>query len=117
MLCHVYAGSGFGETLFVFTISKDSVIAILVSNGAVVDCFCASIAHVRCLVKSIASFLNEVRTSLIAGWTSGTFDTAENDFSTGVAFFTMISVNTEVVSIVEAAFMIPITKPVQLDFF
>ena len=117
MLCHVYAGSGFGETFFVFTISKDSIIAILVSNGAVVDCFCASIAHVRCLVKSIASFLNEVRTSLIAGWTSGTFDTAENDLATGIDFFAMISVDAKVMCIVKTAFVIPVAEPVQPDFF
>lgn len=117
MLCHVYAGSGFGETFFVFTISKDSIVAILVGNGAVVDCFWASVTHVRSFVKPTTSFLDEVRASLIAGWTGGTLDTTENDFSAGVDFFAMISVNTEVVRIVEAAFVIPITKPVQPDFF
>lgn len=117
MLGHVYAGSGFGEAFFVFTISKDSVIAILMGNGAMVDCFCASVAYVRRFIKSIASFLNEIRTSLIAGRTSGTFDTTENDFSTGVGLFTMISVNTKVVRIIETAFVTPITKPVQFNFF
>lgn len=116
MLGHVYTGSGFRETLFVFAVSKDSIIAILVSNRAVIDSLWTSITYIRCAVESFAPFFDKVRTGLVAGRTGGAFDTTENDFATCIDFFTMISVNTEVMCIIKATFVIPITQSVQPDF-
>lgn len=65
----------------------------------------------------ITSFLDKVRTCLVAGWTGGTFDTAENNLATGIDFFAMISVDAKVMCIVKTAFVIPVAEPVQPDFF
>ena len=54
---------------------------------------------------------------VVAGWTGGTFDTAENDLATGIDFFAMISVDAKVMCIVKTAFVIPVAEPVQPDFF
>jgi hypothetical protein len=70
----------------------------------------------------VTSFFDKVRTCLVAGWTGGTFDTAENDLATGIDFFAMISVDAKVMCIVKTAFVIPafvipVAEPVQPDFF
>lgn len=59
-------------------------------NRAVIDCFWTTITHIRCFIESVTSFFDKVRTCLVAGWTGGTFDTAENDLATGIDFFAMI---------------------------
>ena len=114
---HVYTGSGLRETFFVFAISKNRIIAVFVGNRAVIDCFLTPDTHIRCFIKSVTSFFDKVRTCLVAGWTGGTFDTAENDLATGIDFFAMISVDAKVMCIVKTAFVIPVAEPVQSDFF
>lgn len=73
--------------------------------------------RIRCFIESVTSFFDKVRTCLVAGWTGGTFDTAENDLATGIDFFAMISVDAKVMCIVKTAFVIPVAEPVQPDFF
>ncbi|MFQ9837836.1 MAG: ATP-binding protein [Agathobacter rectalis] len=73
--------------------------------------------HNASLNALITSFFDKVRTCLVAGWTGGTFDTAENDLATGIDFFAMISVDAKVMRIVKTAFVIPVAEPVQPDFF
>lgn len=85
-------------------------------NRAVIDCFWTTITHIRCFIESVTSFFDKVRTCLVAGWTGGTFDTAENDLATGIDFFAMISVDAKVMCIVKTAFVIPVAEPVQPDF-
>ena len=114
---HVYTGSGLRETFFVFAISKNRIIAVFVGNRAVIDCFWTTITHIRCFIESVTSFFEKVRTCLVAGWTGGTFDTAENDLATGIDFFAMISVDAKVMCIVKTAFVIPVAEPVQPNFF
>ena len=86
-------------------------------NRAVIDCFWTTITHIRCFIESVTSFFDKVPTCLVAGWTGGTFDTAENDLATGIDFFAMISVDAKVMCIVKTAFVIPVAEPVQPDFF
>ena len=86
-------------------------------NGTMIDFHWAAITYIRRLIKSAAPFLFEILTGLVAGWTGGTFDTAENDLATGIDFFAMISVDAKVMCIVKTAFVIPVAEPVQPDFF
>ena len=76
-----------------------------------------STCFIRRFIESVTSFFDKVRTCLVAGWTGGTFDTAENDLATGIDFFAMISVDAKVMCIVKTAFVIPVAEPVQPDFF
>ena len=79
------------------------------SDGAVIDCFGASIADIRSLVKAVTPFLYKIRTGLIAGRTGCTFDVAEDNLATYICFLTVIPMNAEVVCIKKGAFMVPVT--------
>ena len=79
-------------------------------NGAMIDFHWTTIAYIRCPIKSAAPFLFVILTGLVAGWTGCTFDTAENDFSTGICFFAVIAVYTKVFGIIESSFVVPVRK-------
>ena len=59
----------------------------------------------------------EVLTGLIAGGTGSAFDTAEDDLTTGIGLFTVITMDTEVLGIIKGALVIPVRETVSLYLF
>lgn len=114
-LCHVDAASGVPELFVVLSVCKTSVVGILMCNGAVVDLFGASVADIGSLIQAITAFFFEVLAGLIAGGARSAFDTAEDDLAAGIGLFTVITMNTEVLSIIKGAFVIPVGQAVSLD--
>ena len=86
------------------------------SNGTVIDGFWTSITDVRSLIKPVTLFFNEIGAGLVTGWTGGTLDVAEYDFSAYICFSAVVSVNAEVAGVKEGSFVIPITYTMELHF-
>ena len=82
-----------------------------------IDLLWASIANIRSLVQTTASFLFKVFASLVACRTGSTFHTAKNDFAAGIGFLTMIAMDTEVLSIIKSTLVIPVRQPLSLCLF
>lgn len=70
--------------------------------------FYTSIADIRCFVESLALFLFEVPTGLIASGAGCALNTADNDLFADICPLTMTAMNTEVIGIIEATFVISI---------
>ena len=117
MLCHVYTSPGRRQTFLVFAVCKDSIITVLVSNGTTIDSFRTPFTNVRSLIKTVTLFFNEIGAGLVTGWTGGTLDVAEYDFSAYICFSAVVSVNAEVASVKEGSFMIPIAYTMEFHFF
>ena len=81
-----------------------------------IDGFWTAITDVRSLIKPATLFFNEIGAGLVTGWTGGTFDAAEYDFSAYICFSAVISVNAEVAGVKEGSFVIPITYTMELHF-
>lgn len=87
------------------------------SDSTMIDLLRTAIAYIRSLIQPSTPLFLEVFTGLITGWTGSTFNTAKKYFSAGIGPFTMITMNAEVFSIVERAFVIPVGKTVRSNFF
>ena len=81
-------------------------------DGAVVYGFGASVADIRRLIKAAAAFPYKVRTGLVAGRAGSTFHITEDELTAHVRFPAMVTVDTEVMGIIESAFMVPVAEPV-----
>ena len=81
---------------------------VFMCNGTSGDVFFTAIADIGCLIQPFTSFTYKVLTGSIAGRAGSTFYTADDDFFTGIRFFTVISVNTEIFCVVKRAFMKPV---------
>ena len=77
----------------------------------------AAIADIRGLVQTAASFPGKISACLVTGWTGGALDPAKDDLATDICFSTVISVDAEVMGIVEGALVIPVAEPVLFDLF
>lgn len=86
-------------------------------DGAMIYGFRASIANIRCLIEAVTTFPYKIRTGLVTDGTGSTFHITENELTAHIRFPAMIAVDTEVVGVIESAFMIPVTKTVSPDFF
>lgn len=117
MLCDADAGTGIMETLPVFPVSELGIIAVFMGDGAMVDSFWAAVTDIRSLIQTGTPLSCKVGAGLVAGRAGGAFDAAQDDPATGIGFLTVITVDTEVVGIIESAFMIPVTEAVQPDLF
>lgn len=117
MLCHADAGAGIRKELPVLSVSEFGIITVFVCNGAVVYGFRASITDIGCLIKTFTAFPYKVRTGLVAGGTGSTFYITEDEFTAYVYFPALIAVDTEVMGIIESAFMIPVAETVSPDLF
>lgn len=111
------AGTGARKRFPISAISGFGIVVIFMGNRAVVYEFWATIADIRSPVQTVAAFLFEVRTGLIAGRAGSAFHTAKNDFSTGIFLFAMIPMNTEVMGVIEGTFVVPIGKATGFDLF
>ena len=78
--------------------------------------FYTSIADIRRFVESLALFLFEVPTGLIASRAGCAFNTADNDLLADICLLAVIAMNTEVIGIIEATFVIPIRSATLLHF-
>ena len=116
-LCHVYAVSGSAECLFVFTVGETCIVHILVCDGAFMDCLVAAIADIRGFVQPAAAFPDKIAACLVAGRAGSAFDPAEDDLATDIRFSAMVSVDAEVVGVVEGALVIPVAEAVFFDLF
>ena len=117
MLCQADAGTGILQTFPVLSVSKLSIIAVLMSDGAVVDRPGTAVADIRSLIKPVAAFPAEVGTGLVAGRTGGTFDVTQNDLAAYIGLSAVIAVYAEVVGIVKSAFVVPVAEAVVSDLF
>lgn len=60
------------------------------------------------MVQTVTVLPFKVRTGLVTGWSGGTFNTTDNDLSTGIFFLTMLPVNAEVLGIIKGSLVIPV---------
>ena len=73
--------------------------------GAMMDFLGAAIAYVRSLIEPGAALFLKAFTGLITGRAGSTLDVTYNHFSTNIALAAMIAMDTEVVGIIECAFV------------
>lgn len=117
MFCHVDAGTGIMQALSVFSVSELCVIAVFMGDGAMVNGFRAPITDIGSLIKTAAAFPCKVRAGLVTSRTGGAFHITEDDLTAHICLSAMVAVDTEVMSVVESAFMIPVTETMGLDLF
>ena len=115
MLCHADTGAGIRKELPVLSVSEFRIIAVFVGNGAVIDGFGASITDIGCLIKAATAFPYKVRTGLVTGGAGSTFYITEDELTAYVRFLAVIAVDTEVMGIIESAFVIPVAETVGSD--
>jgi hypothetical protein len=82
-----------------------------------IDGFRTSITDIRSFIKTVTLFFDKIGAGLVTGGTGSTLNVTEYDFSAYISFSAMIPVNTEVVSVKEGTFMVPVTYTVGLHFF
>ena len=115
MLCHTDAGAGIRKEFPVLPVSEFSIIAVFVGDGAVVYGFWTSITDIGCFIEAVTAFLGKIGTGLVTGRTGSTFHITEDDLTAYVSLPAAVTVDTEVMGIVESALMIPVTEPVGPD--
>ena len=115
MLCHADTGTGIRKELPVLSVSEFSIIAVFVGNGAVVYSFRTSITDIGSLIETVAAFPYKIRAGLVTGGTGSTFHITEDELTAYIRFPAVIAVDTEVMGIIESAFMIPVAEPVSPD--
>jgi len=81
------------------------------------DRLVAAIADIRGLVQTVTAFPDKISACLVTGRTGGTLDPAKDDLLTDICFTTVISVDAEVMGIVEGALVIPVAEAVLFDLF
>lgn len=86
-------------------------------DGAMIYGFRASITDIRSFIEAVTAFLYKVRTDLVTGRTGRALYITENDFTAYVSLPAAVTVDTEVVGVIESTLMIPVTKTVNPDFF
>ena len=116
MFCHVDAGTGVLQSLLIFPLGEDGVIAVLLCNWTLADLFVTAVTDIGCLVKSPAAFPDEVFTGLVAGGTGMALNTAEDNLPTGIRFMTVIAFLTEVLFVDERALVVPVRISMEADF-
>ena len=101
----------------VFPVGKPCIIAVFVGNGAVVYGFGASVADIRRFIETVTAFPDKVGTGLVAGGTGSAFHITEDNLTAYICLPAAVTVDTEVMGVIESAFMIPVTKTAGPDFF
>ena len=115
MFRHADTSAGIRKEFSVLPVSEFSIIAVFVGDGAVVYGFRTSITDIGCLIKAATAFPGKVRTGLVAGGTGSTFHITEDDLTACIGLPAAVTVDTEVMGIIESAFMIPVAEPVGQD--
>ena len=111
------AGARFGKLLTILPIGKTSIIAILVSDRTLAELFITAVADIGSFVEPKTAFFFKIRTGLIAGGAGSALNTAVKDLSADIDLFAVVAMNTEVLSIKERAFVVPVGRTVSPDFF
>lgn len=114
---HIDPASGIPELFTVFPVGKTSIVLIFMGDRTMIDFFRAPITDIRSLFQPAAAFFFKVFAGLVTGRAGSTFHPAEDDLATGVGLLTVITVDTEVMGIVESAFVVPVGESVCLNFF
>lgn len=117
MLCHTDAGTGIRKEFPVLPVSEPCIIEAFMGDGAMIYGFRASITDIRSFIEAVTAFPYKVRTGLVTGRTGRALYITENDFTAYVSLPAAVTVDTEVVGIIESTLMIPVTKTVNPDFF
>ena len=86
-------------------------------DGAMIYGFRASITDIRCPIETDTAFSYKVRTGLVTGRTGSALHIAEDDLTAYIGLPAAVAVDTEVVGVIESAFMVPVTEPVCPDLF
>lgn len=113
-LGQVYTSPGRAESLAVLSVSKPGIVRILMSNGAMADFLWTAIANVRSQIEPQTALFLKVFTGIVAGRTGSVFDAAHDQLLACIGLLTMIMIDTEVVCVIETAFMIPVRCPASL---
>ncbi len=116
MFSHIYATACIAKVLLILPVCKTGVVFILVSNRTTADLFITAIADIRSFIEAVTAFLLKVTTCLVTGGAGSAFHSAQDDLSTCISLFTVITMDTKVLCIVERAFMIPVRQAVLLHF-
>lgn len=113
-LGQVYASPGRAKSLTVLSVGKPGIVRILMSNGAMADFLWTAIANVRSPNEPQTALFLKAFTGLVASRTGSTFDTAHEQLLACIGLLTMITMDTEVVCVIEGTFMIPVRCPTGL---
>ena len=108
MFCHVDACSGITESFTILPVRKAGIIAVFMSDGAMIDFFGAAVTDIRRFLQPATLFFLEIFTGLVTSRAGSAFDSAEDNLATGVGFPAVISVDAEVMCIVESPLVIPV---------
>lgn len=103
MLSKIDSGSGIREFFTVFTIGKPCVIGIFMGDCAMINLFRASVADIRHLIQPVAPFFLKIFAGLITRRTGSTLNATKNDLATGIGLLAVITMNTEVLSVIKGA--------------
>ena len=114
---HVDPGSGIAKFLTVVSVCGPCIVLVLVGNRAMMDFLCAAITDIRGFVQSVAAFSFKVLAGLITCRTGSAFHTTKNDLAAGIGLFTMVTMGTEVFSVIKSTFMVPVRQPVSFYLF
>jgi len=105
------------EAFPVFPVGKLSIIAVFMGDGTMINGFLTAVTDIRSFIETATAFSHKAGVGLVTGRAGGAFDATQDDLATGISFLTVITVDTEVVGMIERAFIIPVTESVQSDLF
>lgn len=114
---HADTRAGFSKAFPVFAVSKSGIVSAFVCNGTVGNLFVTAITDIGNFIESVTAFPFKVGTSLVAGRAGSKLDIAKNDFSTGIRFFAMVTVNAKVFGIIKGTFVIPVGQAASFHLF
>ena len=91
------------------------VVSVLAGERAFTYHLWAAITYIRCFIKTITPFSDKVGTMLVTSGTGCALYTAENDLVTDIGLLASVTMNTEVMGIIERPLAIQIAHPVEPD--
>ena len=112
MLGHVYAGTRINQCFPIYPVGVYGIVPVLAWYRASADYLGTAVTDIRSFIKTVTAFPDEVGAVLVAGGTGCTLYTAKDDFVAYIGLLTLITVNTEVVSVIERSLAIKIAHSV-----
>ena len=113
---HVETGTRIRQGGAICPIGILGEIVVFVSNGAFMLWFVAAITDIGCFIKPLTLLLFKVFTGLVTCGAGCAFNTTNNNLAAGICLPAVITMNAEVLSIVEAASVKPI-RPTPIPYF
>lgn len=114
---HVDSDSGIPKLFPILSVRKPGIVIVFMGNRIMIDLLCAAIADIRSFVQSAATFFFKVFAGLVTGWTGSTFHTTKDNHPAYIRLSAMITMNTEVISIVKSTFVVPVRQSVSFYLF